>query len=215
MVSINAEFLDVEISGDDGTAVTMTSDLPSDSSFGGRGYRLLHETDGARLRVWLEKDWPLDWHSGGTLSLQCPRNVELKIETISGRILVGHMESRNCTLRTVSGQINVQGSHGTFSAASVSGKVLLDADEGRVTARTVSGAIEGRGLDLKEDSSFATVSGNVDVRLIAPLESLRFDLRSLSGRIVVGNIRAERGLKMGTDGALVRGHSVSGALIFK
>lgn len=214
-ISVNAEFLDVEISGDDGAAVSMSSDLPSDSPFGARGYKLLHKVDGARLKVWLEKDWPLEWPSGGTLSLQCPRSAVLKIETVSGRIRVERMGSRNCALRTVSGQIRVKESHGNLNAASVSGKVVLDADEGRVTVRTVSGAIEGRGLDLQEDSSFSTISGNVDIRLDAPLDMLRFDLRSLSGRIVVGNIRAERGLKMGTDGALVQAHSVSGALIFR
>src|SRR5208283_2573732 len=146
-VSVNAEFLDVEISGDDGSAVSISSDLPSESLFGGRGCKLLHEVDGARLRVWLEKDWPLDWPAGGTLSLQCPRSAVLKIETVSGRITVERMRSRDCELRTVSGQISVQESHGTLSASSVSGKVVLDAEEGRVTVRTVSGAIEGRGLD--------------------------------------------------------------------
>jgi DUF4097 and DUF4098 domain-containing protein YvlB len=125
------------------------------------------------------------------------------------------MESGDCTLRTVSGEISVRDSRGTLSAASVSGRVLLDADEGRVTAKTISGAIQGRALTLEEDSSFSTISGDVDIRLEAPLDTLRFDLRSLSGRIVVGNVRAERGLRMGTAGTLVRGHSVSGALIFR
>src|SRR5208283_3483123 len=129
-VSVNAEFLDVEISGDNGSAVSLSSDLPSDSPFGGRGYKLLHEVDGARLRVWLEKDWPLDWPAGGTLLLQCPRSAVLKIETVSGRIKVERMGSRNCELRTVSGQISVQETRGALSAASVSGKVFLDADAG-------------------------------------------------------------------------------------
>ena len=205
-VSVNAEFLNVEISGDDGLAVSMS---------GARGCRLLHVVDGSRLKVWLEKDWPLDWPEGGTLSLQCPRGAGLRIETVTGRIKVEHIESDDCSLRTVSGQISVRDSRGTLRAASVSGKVLLEADQGRMIAKTVSGAIEGHGLAVEEDSSFSTISGDVDIRLDAPLDTLRFDLRSLSGRIVVGNIRAERGLKMGTDGALVRGHSISGALIFR
>ena len=214
-VSVNAGFLDVEISGHDGVAVSVSSDLPSESFFAFRGYRLLHKVDGSRLKVWLDRDWPLDWPAGGTLFLQCPRGAGLKIETRSGRIKVEHMESDTCSLRTVSGQISVRDSRGMLSAASVSGKVVLDAHQGKVIIKTVSGAIVGHGLDVEEDSSFSTISGDVDIRLDAPLDTLRFDLRSLSGRIVVGNVRAERGLKMGTDGALVRGHSVSGALIFR
>ena len=214
-VSVNADFLNVEVSGDEGFAVSVSSDLPSDSLFGARGYRLLHAVEGSRLRVWLERDWPFDRPAGGTISLQCPRDALLKIETVSGRIRVQGMQSGNCALRTVSGGISVRDSRGMLNAASVSGRISLNAAEGRMTARTVSGAIEGRGLTLEEDSSFSTVSGDVEIRLDAPLDALRFDLRSLSGRIIVGNIRAERGLKMGTAGARVRGHSVSGALIFR
>jgi hypothetical protein len=206
-VSVRAEFLNVEINGDDGWAVSISSDL--------RGCKLLHEVDAERLKVWVEKDQPVDWPTGGTLFLQCPRRAGLKIETAAGCIKVESMESGNCTLRSVSGQISVRDSRGTLSAASVSGKVVLATDQGRVTVKTVSGAIEGRDLALEEDSSFFTISGDVDIRLDAPLDTLRFDLRSLSGRIAVGNVRAERGLRMGTAGALVRGHSVSGALIFR
>jgi DUF4097 and DUF4098 domain-containing protein YvlB len=139
----------------------------------------------------------------------------LKVETVSGSINLERMGSGRWYLHTVSGEIRVRDSRGALSAASVSGKVLLDADEGSVTVKTVSGSIEGRRLSLQEDSSFSTISGDVVVRLDAPLDTLRFDLRSLSGRIVVGNIRAERGLRMGMAGALVRGHSVSGALTFQ
>lgn len=214
-VSINAEFLDVEVSGDEGFAVSMSSELPSDSLLGGRGYKLLHEVEGSRLKVWLEKDWPFDRSAEGTLVLQCPRDVRLKIDTTSGRIAVERMESAYCALRTVYGGISLRHSSGVMSATSVSGRIALDADEGRVTVKTVSGAIEGRGLAIEEDSSFSTISGNVDIRLDTPLDKLRFDLRSLSGRIVVGTVRAERGLRMGSAGALLHGQSVSGALIFR
>jgi hypothetical protein len=214
-VFVNAEFLNVEVSGDEGFAVSMSSDLHSDSLFGDRGYRLLHEVEGSRLKVWLEKDWAFDRSGEGTLLLQCPRDTRLKIETVSGRITVERMESGSCTLRTVSGGISMRDSRGTFSASSVTGRIALEADEGRMTAKTVSGAIEGRGLAIEEDSSFSTISGNINIRLDTPLDTLRFDLRSLSGRIVVGTVRAEKGLRMGADGALVRGQSVSGALIFR
>ncbi len=214
-VSVNAEFLNVEVSGDEGSDVSVSSDLPSDSLLESRGYKLLHEVEGSRLKVWLEKDWPFARSTEGTLLVQCPRDIRLKMETVSGRITVERMESGNCALRTVSGGIRLRDIRGALSAASVSGRISLDAAEGRVTVKTVSGAIQGHALLIEEDSSFSTISGNIDIRLDTPLERLRFDLRSLSGRIVVGTVRAERGLRMGMTGALVRGQSVSGALIFK
>jgi hypothetical protein len=214
-VSVNAGFLNVDVSGDDGFAVSVSADLPGDAFVGSRGCKVLHAVEGSRLRVWVENERPFDGRPEGTLVIQCPRDVGLKVETISGRIAVERMNAGHCVLRTVSGGINLDDSRGAMSAASVSGEIKLDADEGRVTSKTVSGAISGRGLVLEEGSSFSTISGNVDVRLDMPLETVRFDLRSLSGRIVVGSVRAERGLRMGTDGALVRGQSVSGALIFR
>ena len=207
-VYVRAEFLNVEVSGDDAPSVSMSSEP-------GTGYRVLHEAEGSRLRIWLEKDWPFGGSGDGTISLQCPRDVRLKLETVSGHIRVEGMEGVHCTVSTISGGIVLRENHGTLSAASVSGKISLDADTGRVIAKTVSGGIDGRGLLLSEESSFSTVSGDVDVRLDSDLDDLRFDLRSLSGRIVVGTVRAERGLRMGTGGALVRGQSVSGALIFR
>jgi hypothetical protein len=53
------------------------------------------------------------------------------------------------------------------------------------------------------------------VRFDTPLEDLRFDLSTLSGRIVVGAIRAEKGLRMGNGRVLVRGHTVSGSQSYR
>ena len=206
-VSIDAKFLNVDVRGHDESGASVSAEA--------RGCKVLHQVEGARLRVWVEKSWPLGRLPGGTLFVQCPRGADLKIETVSGSLSVESMESESCSLRTFSGQIRVRASRGALTASSVSGRVLLVGDTGRIVARTVSGAIQGRGL-VVESSAFSTISGDVDIGLDTPLDTLRFDLRSISGRIVVGNIRVERGLRMGTAGApLVRGHSVSGALVFR
>jgi hypothetical protein len=41
-VDVRAEFLDVEVRADDGFTVSVDSQLPSESIFESRGYRLLH-----------------------------------------------------------------------------------------------------------------------------------------------------------------------------
>jgi hypothetical protein len=53
------------------------------------------------------------------------------------------------------------------------------------------------------------------IQMGGTFDDLRFDLSTLSGRIVVGNIRAEKGLRMGFGRTSVRGHSVSGSLILR
>jgi hypothetical protein len=215
-VSVRAEFLDVEVQADDGLAVSMNSELPSESIFESRGYRVLHEVVGSRLNVWIEKDGPFSaMKRGGKLTFQVPHFVSVKVETVSGRVTAKGIETRNFGAKTISGRILLQEIRGVVDASSVSGRILVDSTEGRITAKTVSGAIEGKSLSLTEDSSFSTVSGNIDIGLDPGIDDLRFDLTSLSGRIVVGNIKAIRGLRMGTGGALVRAHSVSGSLSFR
>jgi hypothetical protein len=177
-LSVRAEFLDVEIQADDTPGISMRADLPADSLFGSRGYRVLHERSGSRLNVWVEKDTPFFSRGRGKLIFYVPRDTRIRLETVSGNI-------------------------------------TLDAVEGRIAARTVSGAINGWDVDLTGDSSFSTISGNVELRLDTAIDDLHFDLSTLSGRIVVGNIRAERGLRMGFGGTSIRGHSISGSLIFR
>ncbi len=215
-VSVRAEFLDVEVRADDGSAVSMDAELPSDSVFESRGYRVLHEIVGSRLNVWIEKDTPFSaMKRGGKLTFRVPQFASVKVETVSGRVTARGVEARSFGAKTVSGRILLQDIRSHVEATTVSGRILVDSVEGRITAKTVSGAIEGRGLSLTEDSSFSTVSGNIDIVLETGTDDLRFDLSSLSGRIVVGNIKAIRGLRMGTDGALIRARSVSGSLSFQ
>jgi hypothetical protein len=215
-VSVRAQFLDVEVRAEDGLAVSMNADLPTESIFESRGYHLVHEVVGSRLNVWIEKDGPFAaMKRGGKISLQVPHFASVKVETTSGRITAKGIETRSFGAKSISGRIRLEDIRGVLDASSVSGRIMIDSVEGRVTAKTVSGAIEARRLSLTEDSTFSTVSGDVGVGLDAGTDGLRFDLTSLSGRIVVGNIKAIRGLRMGTGGALVRAHSVSGSLSFQ
>jgi hypothetical protein len=215
-VSVRAEFLDVEVTAEDGWTVSMDSALPPESIFESRGYRLVHEVVGSRLNVWIEKDSPFSAVTrGGKLTFRVPHFVSVRVESVSGRITAKGLESRSFGAKTISGRILLEEIRGVLEASSVSGRIVVDSAEGRIAAKTVSGAIEGRDLSLTEDSSFSTVSGNIDIGLESGTDDLRFDLSSLSGRIIVGNIKAIRGLRMGTGGVLVRARSVSGSLSFQ
>jgi DUF4097 and DUF4098 domain-containing protein YvlB len=149
------------------------------------------------------------------ISLRVPRDVKLRVETASGSISVDGMDSRTCSLSSFSGRITLRDVHGECDASSTSGAIMLDSAEGQITAHTVSGGISGRDISFTEDSSFTSVSGTIDMRMTTSVEDLQFDLSSVSGRIIVGNIRANRGLRMGSYGVLIHAKTVSGALIFK
>ncbi len=217
--------LDVRVSGRDGAEVTLDSETSHDSqpdffsdnglSDDRSGTRIAHKREGSRLSVWLESDELFPAAASGQIRLHAPAGTELIVESGSGRVFVDRLESRKCSVRTVSGRVRLYHVRGRISANSVSGSIDLDSTEGGVKARTVSGSITGRGLRLTDDSDFSSVSGSVDVELDSALEDLGFDLHSVSGSITVGAIRAERGLRMGFGRTLVRGHTVSGSISFQ
>jgi hypothetical protein len=215
-VYVKAEFLDVQVEAGERFSVSMNAQLPGDSLFGSRNYMVEHQTAGTRLNVWIERESPfVHGARGGKLVFKVPSDVRLRIETASGGIAVNGMNSSTCSLSSISGRISVREARGECDASSTSGSISLDSAEGQITAKTVTGAISGRDISFTEDASFTTVSGNIDMRMTTSVEDLQFDLTSLSGRIIVGNIRANRGLRMGSYGVLIRGKSVSGALMFR
>lgn len=195
-VSVNGQFLDVDVTGADINRVDLTVVDSAGSLFGSNSYRVKHRETGNRLEIWVESDWPFFSAGRGTIRLVVPRRAALSAETVSGRIIFRDLADE-CHARTVSGAIELRGVRGS------------------VQAKTVSGAIRGSDIELTDDSAFTTVSGGVDVVSGSPLDSLRFDLSTVSGRLIVGTIGAYRGLRMGFDGPLVRGSTVSGSISFR
>jgi hypothetical protein len=217
--------LDVRVTGRGGADVSLDSPASRDPltdfftdnglSEGRSETRIAHKREGTRLSVWLEDNGLFSAPASGQIRLRAPRDIELVVETGSGKVFVDRVEGRKCSVRTVSGRVRLYHVRGRVSAESVSGSIDLYSTQGGIKARSVSGSITGRGLRLTDESSFSTVSGSVDVELDSALDDLSFDLHSVSGSITVGSIRAERGLKIGFGRTLVRGTTVSGSMLFE
>jgi hypothetical protein len=190
--------LDVRVSGGDSPEVTLDSESSTDFfSENDAGSRIVHRREGSRLNVWIEQDSLFASPASGRISIRAPRGTDVRVESTTGRVFVEGIEG------------------GSYSVHTVSGRIRLDHVRGRLSVDSVSGGIAGRNVRIDGDSSFSSVSGNVDIELDSALEDLGFDLRSVSGSITVGGIRAERGLRMGFGRTLVRGHTISGALSFR
>jgi len=175
---------------------------------------LRQERDASTLHVWIEGDGRPSPEGGERIVVRVPPGTTLRVQTRSAPVTVQGLQGGACRVRTLSGRILLVRSRSRLTADTVSGRIDLDSDEGAVEARTVSGRIEGRRLGLAGNSEFASVSGAIDVELAADIEDYGFDLRSVSGTITIGAIRAERGLRMGFGGALVNARTVSGSLSF-
>jgi hypothetical protein len=205
-IVVRSGALDVRVSGGDNPEATFDSDWSTD--------RIVQRRDGPRLSVWVEHGGLFPSPESGQIRIRAPRGTDVRVESGAGRVFVDGIEGGTYSVHTVSGRIRVDHVRGRLSVDSVSGGIDMDSMEGSVNAKTVSGGIAGRNVCLDGDSSFSSVSGNVDVELDSSIEDFAFDLKSVSGSITVGEIRAERGLRMGFGRPLVRGHTISGALSF-
>ena len=227
-IEIRGEFLNVEVTGDRTDAVSMRSDLPEDTFFEPRNFTVMHEVDGAVLRVWVE-------HKGlfssgrGTLFFRVPDDTRIDVDTASGSVRVDgvhgtdfHVTSASGALRisdiasdvtakTASGGIKAARIRGDTDLSTSSGSIDMSDVEGRVRVGSVSGSIQADHIKLTDDSQFRTVSGDIRVDLDNDLNDLRYDLSTVSGRLTVGSVRASRGLQMGDGSLLLRGETVSGS----
>ena len=216
LVTVNAQFLDVDVGAAEGLAVSLASHGQEGSLFTTGDYRILHEQVGSTLKVWVETERLFfGGFDDGSISLRVPGGTRVEVETASGRIAVDGTECRSLAVKSVSGTVRLRGVRGNIDASSVSGALSLEDAAGAIRAKTVSGAIEGRDVSFTDDSSFSSVSGTIDILCKDDPDSLRFDLSSVSGKIVVDGVRAKKGLRMGFGTIRIRGDTVSGSLTFR
>jgi hypothetical protein len=214
-IQVKAGALDVEARANDVFGVSVGSDLQQASLFDSRSSRLMHRQSGSTLTVWVQSSAFFGRTERGSIRLEVPRGIDLRIESSSGAITVDGIEGGSLNARTVSGRVSVRDMRGDLAVNTVAGEIQLDSVEGRIQAQTVSGSIEGNGVLPAASASFISVSGKVNVKMDTALEDVRFDLSTVTGEIVVGKLMAQRGLRMGFGGITVKGHTVSGSLNFQ
>jgi DUF4097 and DUF4098 domain-containing protein YvlB len=214
-ISIQAGALDVDVFARDSSTVSMSADIPQDSLFLHRDFNVVHQQTGSRLKVWIETTRVFGSIGPGKLTLYVPPDVDMRVQTVSGIVSIQGLRGSSCAAITASGDITVRDLSGPLAVQTVSGRITLDSLQGGLDARSVSGRIRGTHVLLTSDSEISTVSGDVVMRLDSDLEDLRFDLTSLSGTIRVGTVKTHRGLHMGFGEIQVKGHTVSGSILFQ
>jgi DUF4097 and DUF4098 domain-containing protein YvlB len=137
---------------------------------------------------------------GSDLTVRVPRRSALEVDAVSATIVVQDVQGV-CTLKSVSGDVQVSGDArrvearsvsgevrlrvmgGCVRARSVSGNVAIDGAEGSVEASSVSGSIEVKGNALAR-AELSTTSGSIqlDGSLVA---GGKVEAKSVSGDIVV------------------------------
>ncbi len=230
-MEINAEFLNVELRGEDRSSVSMSSDLSQGGFFGSRGFTVRHEVSGTRLRVWVEREAVSP--GGGTLLFQVPKGAVLFMESASGQMWIEGMDapelrvksaSGNIRLKDVkadmeaesaSGKLEVRRMQGKADLHTVSGRIEMDDVSGPISVKTVSGSINGEHVLLEGDSLFQSVSGDIRLDLENPLDELRYELSTTSGVLQVGSVQATGELRVGNGELTLKGETVSGSQFYR
>jgi len=149
--------------------------------------------------------------SGDARASDCSSRIALL--TVSGDINVDGCEA-GLILGTTSGDVVARDSSGGFSLRTTSGDILLDDCSGTVAASSASGDIVVRGFELKGDSSFETISGDVALYLDNDEDELSLDASTTSGELSVGGVEFQGRARLGSGPIVVTAHTVSGDIVF-
>lgn len=184
--------------------------------------------DGEKLTISVRGDggW-FSWHrKSARIELSVPQGTFLDVTTASGAILVevstASLRARSASgdieaprggaaadVDSTSGTVRLRGFSGPVKASSLSGDLLLEDLSGEILAATLSGNLKGHRL-TPEQSRFSTVSGDADLSLVGGSEAYIVQTESVSGRLEVGDHRAEGELAIGSKGPVVVVKTVSG-----
>jgi DUF4097 and DUF4098 domain-containing protein YvlB len=104
---------------------------------------------------------------------------EVEAKTASGDI---KLSSINGTLKikSASGDIHVTGSTGDIKIKSASGDIKLQNAGGELQVKTASGDVKANGIELEKESSLASVSGEVEIKLTKSL-TVDLEISTVSG----------------------------------
>lgn len=138
--------------------------------------------------------------ASGDVSLQ-KINGELKITTASGNIKIESLDAKtsisvasgdiniienmqDVKISTASGNVNIEGNKGNLKANIASGDVQITKSTGACNINTASGDINASEIELTDESSFSTASGDIEVVLNKSSEK-DLSLSTASGNITL------------------------------
>jgi hypothetical protein len=185
-VSVRNVSGDVIVKGYEGDTVTVVGDKE------GRDRDLVQiEDNSSDSRVDVRVRYPERCNCDASVrfEVRVPRSLSLDYDSfssVSGNVEVSGATG-SLTAKSVSGSVRVENVSGTIKANSVSGEVHVKQAAGAVSAKSTSGAVDVEIVRLGGEASaqrmeFASVSGNVNVRMPADLGA-EIEMSTLSGSL--------------------------------
>ncbi|MCA1745363.1 MAG: DUF4097 family beta strand repeat-containing protein [Bacteroidales bacterium] len=133
----------------------------------------------------------------------------VELNTTSGNISLSDVVGA-ADVKSASGEIAVFRLKGNAVATSSSGSLRVEEVVGTLDLTTISGTIKGQQVMLTGLSKFRNGSGHIDIMFSNDPETLSFDLKTVSGRLDVRGLIAEKQLIKGDGPVRVTGSTTSG-----
>ena len=138
------------------------------------GIRIEYAQKDSMLEVWIDLPQKETGLLKGFLLFDVPQNLELKIETLSGNIMIDRCGIRNTELASVNGSIEAFKIEGDLNAKTISGTIDVSEVSGHAELSSVTGNIKltnvKKGATVSNASGtvvFSDISGEVVVKTIS------------------------------------------------
>lgn len=173
--------------------------IEDQSTAGAVSVRAQYPERGERDREGGGRNWNIE--ASVRFEVKVPRAVNYRFDSfssVSGNVEVSDV-SGELRAKSVSGEVTVKGVRGSVNATSVSGEVKVGEVRGTVNAKSTSGDVEVGITDLSgaDSMDFASVSGNVRVKLPASLDAT-VKMSTMSGDLKTDFPLTVEELKYGT-----------------
>ncbi|MFO8001037.1 MAG: DUF4097 family beta strand repeat-containing protein [Marinilabilia sp.] len=131
------------------------------------------------------------------------------INVTSGDMMLKNLEG-GAGLKSTSGDIRIDVVKEKLSVKAISGDVIFSDVTGEIDIRTTSGDQKGKSVMFAGDSSFNSISGDINVDFTNIESALGFDLRSGSGKLSAGESASDERLVKEGGEFTIKGSTTSG-----
>jgi hypothetical protein len=120
-----------------------------------------------------------------TLEFYVPNNIDVKMNSDLGDIVVNGLKANTTKLYTALGDITAENVSGNIDLNTDLGDISMRKLEGKINSFTPLGDIDGEYILISDNSKFNTSLGDIDVQLSNPLSDCSLDLSSSLGKVKV------------------------------
>jgi len=176
-IDVKGNFCSVEFEENAGSTVRFEGEIRAIKQY--EGLYIKRKKTGDVLEVWIEIPKNVTGQIKGFLNFSVPRDVLVKISTVSGSVSVSNVGREELSINTVSGSITVKNIPCSAKLASVSGSITCNLALDDLIVKSTSGNIKV--VDIKGDAVISSTSGSLNIKNV---------MKNLNANTVSGNINA-------------------------